>query len=110
LANLTKQWKRNPSYFLGAFSGDRLVGVSVFTDDGRKGWINRLAVLPGERRKGVASKLVESSQSILKKKRLRLLCALIETDNEQSIRLFENLGFEVEKGILYVTRRDGASF
>ncbi len=110
LVNLSRQWKTNPGYFLGAFRGGRLVGVSIFTDDGRKGWINRLAVLPGEQRKGIASLLVERSHSILKKKKLRLLCALIETDNDISIRLFKKLGFQVETGIVYLTKREQPSF
>ncbi len=110
LANLTKQWGRNPSYFLGAFRRGQLIGASIFTEDGRKGWINRLAVAPAERRRGVASLLVDRSHAILKRKGLRLLCALIETDNESSIELFEKLGFGVETGIVYLTRRESKSF
>jgi ribosomal protein S18 acetylase RimI-like enzyme len=110
LPNLRQQWKRNPGYFLGAFRGDRMVGVSIFTDDGRKGWINRLAVVPDEQRKGIAAKLVGRSRSIMKRKGLLLMCALIETDNERSIRLFEKLGFKVETSIAYLTLRERESF
>ena len=48
------QMVANPDFFLGAYEDDRLVGVVVATSDGRKGWINRLAVDPDFRGRGVA--------------------------------------------------------
>ena len=51
--NLTKQVQAYPDLFIGSFDGDEMVAVIVGSDDGRKGWINRLAVLsePGKIRK-----------------------------------------------------------
>ena len=110
LKNLEKQRKRDPSYFLGAFKDGRLIGVSLVTDDGRKGWINRLAVHPDARRKGVATLLVSRSEMILRRKGMRLLCTHIEAGNEVSFALFEKLGYEVEREILYLTKRDRESY
>jgi len=110
LRNLEKQRKIAPSYFLGAFKDGRLIGVSLVTDDGRKGWINRLAVHPDAQRKGVATLLVGESEKILRRRGLHLLCAHIEDWNEISIALFKKLGYHVEKEIFYLTKRDKESF
>ena len=49
------QMKANPEYFIGAFEGLRLIGTVIASDDGRKGWVNHLAVDPEHRRLGIAS-------------------------------------------------------
>jgi ribosomal protein S18 acetylase RimI-like enzyme len=110
IKNLRKQWRSTPGYFLGAFVDGRLIGVSLLTDDGRKGWINRLAVHPGARGRGVATLLVSESEKILRRKGFRLLCTLIEDGNEGSVALFEKLGYHVEKEILYFTKRERESY
>ena len=44
-----------PDLYLLAIDGGRIVGVVLGSHDHRKGWINRLAVLPEYRRRGMAS-------------------------------------------------------
>jgi ribosomal protein S18 acetylase RimI-like enzyme len=110
LRNLARQRRNAPGYFLGAFRNGRLIGVSLVTDDGRKGWINRLAVVPEEQRKGVASLLVDRSEAVLRRKGLQLLCAHIEIQNAVSVAFFEKLGYNVEREILYLTKRDDKDF
>jgi len=110
LKNLEKQRRRAPGYFLGAFKDGRLIGVSLVTDDGRKGWINRLAVHPDSQRKGVATLLVSESETILRRRGMRLLCTHIEDGREESFALFKKLGYHVENEILYLTKRDRESY
>ena len=40
----------------------KLVAVVLLTHDGRKGWINRLAVDPSFRRRGLASRLIAEAE------------------------------------------------
>jgi ribosomal protein S18 acetylase RimI-like enzyme len=106
LMNLQKQRAKAPGFFLGAFKNGQLIAVSLVTDDGRKGWINRLAVRPDARRKGVATLLVRESEAALRRRGMRLICANIEVGNDVSFALFEKLGYHIEKEILYLTKRD----
>lgn len=110
LQNLEKQRRLVPGYFIGAFQDSRLIGVSLVTDDGRKGWINRLAVNLDSRRQGVASLLIRRSEEMLRRRGIHLLCAHIELGNKESFSLFENAGYRVEKEIAYLTKRDRASY
>jgi ribosomal protein S18 acetylase RimI-like enzyme len=100
------QMAANPDFFLGAFEGDRLVGTVVVTSDGRKGWINRLAVHPDFRRKGVAKTLIRESEETLRKHGLRIFCALIEDYNKSSMQLFRKCGYKEHRDIVYFSKRD----
>jgi len=100
------QMRADPDFFLGAYEGDRLVGVVVLTSDGRKGWINRLAVDPNFRRKGVAKTLIKESEKILRKHGLRIFCALIEDYNKSSMQLFKKCGYKEHRDIVYFSKRD----
>ena len=89
--------------YLGAFVGDRLVGCVFGTHDSRKGWINRLAVDPKWRRRGIASRLVGECERRLRDRGMDMFAALIESDNRASATLFRRLGYDVTK--LYYARK-----
>ena len=95
-----------PDLFIGAFHEGKLVGVVIGSYDGRmKGWINRLAVDPQCRRKGVAQQLIEAAEKALEKRGATIFCALIETPNDESLRLFRKMGYIPHEEVLYVTKR-----
>ena len=82
-----------------------LVGVVLATHDGRKGWINRLAVHPERRRKGVAKRLIAAAEEALRAQGMDVIAALIEPDNEASLTLFMEAGYSEWPGIHYVSKR-----
>ncbi len=91
---------------LGAFEKDELVGVIVGTDDGRKGWINRLAVHPEHLRRGVGLNLIRAIENALRERGKGIISVLIESPNEPSVALFEKAGYSVWKGMIYMSKRD----
>ena len=103
---LRDQLRRAPDLFLGAFDGPDMIGVVIATDDGRKGWVNRLAVLPAYRRKGVAKALVDRCEEALRRRGRGVFCILIEGRNEASERLFLTSGYRDESDIRYYAKRD----
>lgn len=110
MPNLRKQLRENPQGFLGAFVSDKLVGVVLVSDDGRKGWINRLAVLPEARGQGVARRLITEAEDILRKRGRRLFCVQIEDYNLESMEFFERAGYKREDDIIYFTKRELRSY
>lgn len=103
---LEAQMNANPDFFLGAFEDGQLVGTVVLSSDMRKGWINRLAVDPGCRRRGVAKALIEESEETLRNHGLRIFCSLIEGSNGPSKALFKKCGYSEHADISYFTKRD----
>ncbi|HML20002.1 MAG TPA: GNAT family N-acetyltransferase [Aggregatilinea sp.] len=91
---------------IGLEQGGRLIGVVLATHDGRKGWINRLAVDPAVRRKGAGRRLIEEAECLLKAQGMSVIAALIEGSNGASLALFEQAGYETHPDIHYVSKRD----
>jgi N-acetylglutamate synthase len=90
---------------IGLCAGDTLVGVAVLTHDGRKGWINRLAVDPAYRHQGLAqSLLAESERWFREVVGLGVWSALIESQNRASLALFAKAGYQTYD-LVYASKR-----
>lgn len=105
--NLTEQVTARPDLFIGAFESGKMVGVVMGSDDGRKGWINRLAIVPDARHSGLARTLVERCEDVLRARGRQILCVLIEEYNDVSKSLFLSMGYIRENEIVYYAKRDG---
>jgi len=104
--NIEKQMRDDHLLFLGAFENDKLIGVVIVNHEGRKGWINRLAVLPEYQRRGVASKLVEYGENWLRERGIKIYATLIEDYNDSSKKLFKKMGYVFHKDIFYFSKRE----
>lgn len=103
---LQKQIEENPDLYLGAFIDDKLIGCVLATFDGRKGWINRLAVSPGYRRLGIGQQLIDAAEKALKKRGSSVIGVLIFDTNTPSLSLFEKMGYSIHNDIRYVSKRN----
>lgn len=59
--------RRNPGMSFVAVSGEKMAGAVICGHDGRRGYLNHLAVDPAFRRKGIGARLVRACMSALKK-------------------------------------------
>ncbi len=91
---------------LGLERGGELLAVVLVTHDGRKGWINRLAVLPGERRRGYAARLVQEAEQLLRGQGIHVISVLIESGNDVSLSFFRRMGYLESEGMHYLSKRD----
>lgn len=106
MSNLVAEFSAAPDLHLGAYEGGQLIGTVVATDDGRKGWINRLAVLPEHRRKGVGTKLLEEAERRLRQRGRRIIGALVEDWNEGSLEFYRSRGYRLHRDIHYLSKRE----
>ncbi len=90
---MTRHLEQFPDLSFVAIANDKFVGAVLGTHDGRKGWINRLAVRPEFRRQGVAAALVEACDSAIRSAGIEIVASLVEADNEASTALFRKLGY-----------------
>jgi ribosomal protein S18 acetylase RimI-like enzyme len=93
------------SEFLAAEVDGRLVGAVLGTHDGRKGWINRLAVCPGHRNRGIGQALVDEVERRLAERGIAITTCLIETWNEPSMAFFEHAGYVRHDDCVYYSKR-----
>ena len=92
-AQFVQQLAGGTQTVLGLRSGGQLVGVVVATHDGRKGWINRLAIHPEFRRQGLGLQLIAEAERVLREQGMQVIAALIEDWNKPSLALFEKAGY-----------------
>ncbi len=93
LESLRKQLERDAELFLVAEENGSIVGVVLGRWEGRRGWINRLAVAPAQRHKGLGSLLVSEIEKRLKAKGCEKVNLLIEADNSGVQVFYERIGY-----------------
>jgi ribosomal protein S18 acetylase RimI-like enzyme len=103
--NIAKQILLPNVLFLVAETGGRIVGTVLATHDGRKGWINRLAVDASCRKRGIGRRLVLEAERRLAAAGMGIFACLIEDDNAVSMKVFERLGYKKHPEILYFAKR-----
>ncbi len=106
IENLRTLREADPDLFIGAFEEGRMIGVILGTDDRRKGYVNRLAVLPDRRGSGIAKMLVERCEGVLRARGRQVICTMIEEYNNESKAFFTSIGYKREDEIIYYTKRD----
>ena len=103
--SIKEELKRGCASILIAEYEQKAIATVFATHDGRKGWINRLAVIPEFRKKGIGKMLVEKAENILNCKGIGIIACLIEEYNQDSFETFQKLGYIKFEGIHYLTKR-----
>ena len=103
--NLKLEMKKGSGRFFIADTATELVGVVLATHDGRKGWINRLAVDPAWRNQKIAQILVAKAEAWITEKSIGIITCLIEDYNRSSMEFFEKLDYVKHKEIIYFSKR-----
>ncbi len=88
-----------------AEEADRLLGVVLGTYDGRRGWIQRLAIDPRARRRGVARALVAELERRLRARGCQQVNLLVYGANDGGRRFWEDVGYEGDDRIVLYRRR-----
>jgi len=106
--SMKKEMQLDGVCYFGYYENDALIGVGLANYDGRRGWINRIAVHPDYRGRGIGGALISECEKFLKSKGAVVLSALIEDINEPSMTCFEKAGFSCEKEWLYFCKRESS--
>ena len=105
-SHIEREIGESSAIFLVAEDNGRIVGSILGTHDGRKGWINRLAVHPDFQRKGLARRLVAEVEQRLDQLGIKIIACLVEDWNRSSLDFFERIGYRRHQHIYYFTKRE----
>lgn len=97
--------ERDPDLFLIAEEDGKISGVVMGAWDGRRGWINHLAVTPNHQRKGIGTSLIRELEKRLKGKGAKKVNAQIYQSNQKSVEFFKALGYEVHSDLIMIGKR-----
>lgn len=104
-AAFLQQLAHFPATYLVAEHDGRVVGVILGTHDQRKGWINRLAVHPQYRRRGLARRLIAACEEAFAALGIGIVAVLVERDNDTSAELFRAAGYVTDVPVHYFRKR-----
>jgi ribosomal protein S18 acetylase RimI-like enzyme len=103
--SIAKDLERPGNLYLLAWDRQEAVGSVLCTDDGRKGWINRLAVRPSHQRQGIATRLVQAAEEHFRAQGINVFSIIVYRDNASSLALFHSLGYEDWEETIYLSKR-----
>ena len=93
--------RRNPTTSFVAVEDDRLAGVILSGQDGRRGYIYHMCVAEAYRRQGLGSELVSRCLAALKAEGINKAALLVFNRNEAGNAFWEAQGFTVRNDIAY---------
>ena len=94
--------QRDPDLFLVAEDEGEIAGVVMGAWDGRRGWINHLAVVPNRQRRGIGRALVRELERRLVEKGAKKVNAQIYRSNMKSFTFFKAIGYEVHSDLVMI--------
>lgn len=98
---IEKFLKRNPETCFVAEINDKLIGVIMAGNDGRRGYIYHTAVHPDFRNQGIARTLVETVMKALKECGISKVALVVFERNQNGNDFWEKLGFTVRDDLIY---------
>ena len=90
---VTALLERRDSWVLVWEEDGAVVGTLIVAWDGWRGHFYRLAVLPAWRRRGIALRLVEEGEALLRAAGAKRLAAIVLVERDEAIGFWEAAGF-----------------
>jgi ribosomal protein S18 acetylase RimI-like enzyme len=95
---------RNPGLSFVALQADALVGAVLCGHDGRRGYLNHLAVHPQFRCRGLARRMVACCLEALEKEGIAKCHLFIFSTNEAGRRFWARIGWELRDDLAVASR------
>ncbi|WP_342534574.1 GNAT family acetyltransferase [Lysinibacillus sp. FSL K6-0057] len=97
LEGLKKKIKRDPQLFFVMEKDSFIIGVVMGSYDGRRGWINHLAVDPEYQGMKIGQQIIKELEMRFKKIGCEKINLLIERNNEEVQEFYEKQGFKKDE-------------
>jgi ribosomal protein S18 acetylase RimI-like enzyme len=107
-AALTRYLHRNPGCSFVARSRQHLAGAALAGHDGRRGYLNHVAVAGDWRRQGIGRALVERCLAALQEQSICKCHICVFHDNEEGKKFWRRLGWQerASVGLMSITLSD----
>ena len=93
--------ERNPGTCFVAQAQQKIIGVIIAGNDGRRGYIYHTAVDPEHRHQGIATRLVNEAMSALKTLGINKTALVVFSKNTDGNAFWEKSGFTSRQDLIY---------
>ena len=101
---IDSELQKRTSMFLVAEINGEIAGTILATHDGRRGWLNRLAVSVQYRHHNIARKLIHEAEHRINELGIDIIACLIEDWNTDSMKVMQKLGY-LPSSVKYFSKR-----
>ena len=105
---MARYLERNPGLSFVALDGEMLVGAVLCGEDGRRGYLQHLAVAPAHRGRGIGRSLVASCLEGLRRRGISRCHLFVVLDNEAGAEFWRSGGWRQREDLLLFSRDTGA--
>ena len=95
-AMIEEKLRFQPDLFLAATMDGRLVATVMAGYEGRRGWINLLAVEPDFRRQGIARAMMDEAEARLRALGCPKINLQVRESNSEAIGFYERIGYSTD--------------
>lgn len=106
-ADIRKFVRRNPGLSFVAAEAKQILGAILASHDGRRGFLYHLAVVPGQRRKGIGRRLVTRALSALKSAGIPKCHIVVLSRNRSGLRFWRAIGWEERTNLCLMSSYTG---
>jgi len=97
MEGLKNKLRRDPDLFFVLEDSSRIIGVVMGSYDGRRGWINHLAVDPEYQGKVIGQKMMSELEFRFKKIGCEKINLLIEMENQNVQKFYKKQGYKQDE-------------
>jgi ribosomal protein S18 acetylase RimI-like enzyme len=94
--DIQRKLRVNPEWFLVGEIDGRIVATCMAGYEGHRGWINYLAVCPTLQRNGLASRIMEHAEELLREVGCAKINLQVRSTNRQVIEFYQSIGFKID--------------
>ena len=94
--DIQRKQQVQPELFLVGEEEGRVVATVMAGYEGRRGWLNLLAVAPEFQRQGLGRQIVEAAEALLRERGCPKVNLQVRATNQEVIAFYERLGYKVE--------------
>ncbi|WP_445490903.1 GNAT family acetyltransferase [Niallia sp. 03133] len=94
---MKEKLKRDKELFFLMEDDNRIIGVVMGTYDGRRGWVNHLAVDPAFQGQNIGQKIIAELENRFKQLGCEKVNLLIEMENANVQKFYEKQGFKKDE-------------
>ena len=106
-AEIDRKLAWDPSMLVVAADGDTIAGTVMIGYDGRRGWVNYVAVAPGRQGSGLGRRLMQEAEARLRALGCPKLNLQVRGDNLAAVEFYRHLGYELDDVVGMGKRLDG---
>lgn len=102
--DIARKLKVDDGLFLVCIADGHIVGSIMAGYDGHRGWINYLAVHPDHRRGGIAARLMDEAEQLLRATGCPKINLQIRSTNTEALDFYHRIGYEADEVLSFGKR------